>query len=316
MKKIKRQMDNRKMTIFLIFLLCSFFAWFISELSDTYTQRTSFKLDYKEIPDSLMLVEASEDKVNVRLRARGFQLLAFNFKNKRIPLNLSKLTKDRDRYFISEDIVRSQIEQQLSEAIDLLEVNSESLYFVLQPVMTKEVPVHSQVDIFLGQNYLLDGSVKILPQTIEISGPTSEIDTIEELRTLDMELSEITKDFSTLVSIAEPVGLKHTKFSTKTIRVSGKVYRFSEKIIKVPVQVENIPNGTKIRTFPNTLSVLCKAKIANLKKLSANDFKVVADYNTFKKGDSTLEVKLHGTPKNVHIAQLLESEVDFILIRE
>ena len=89
-KEVKRSNDKRKINIFLIFLLCSFLAWLVSRLSETYVDRTTFDLEYINIPDSLLLGDNSLKNVDVRLRASGFQFLGYYYNGKKIEIPYAK----------------------------------------------------------------------------------------------------------------------------------------------------------------------------------------------------------------------------------
>jgi hypothetical protein len=79
--------------------------------------------------------------------------------------------------------------------------------------------------------------------------------------------------------------------------------------------VINLPEGAEIKTFPASIPVLCKARIDRLKDLDADDFRLTADYDSLKKSQSYLEVRLEQIPKQLHSAQLLEERIEFILKR-
>jgi hypothetical protein len=307
---------KRKANIFLVFLVCSFLIWLVSRLSETYTQSTSFELVYTNLPDSLKLTYISKDHVDVRLRASGFQFLGFNFRTKKIYIDLSTVQQSESRYFIPQNIYRKQIQDQLAGSMTLLEADRDTLFFDFYTLYEKEVPVRPNIKIDLGQNYLMDGEIEISPKNIIIKGPKKEIAEVDSVSTLKMELSDLNSDFETTAALNKPAGLVNTTYSTNSVRVSGKVFRFSEKIIDVPVEVINLPEGTAIRTFPNAVSVLCKARMDILKNLGVADFKVVGDFNTAKRKNQNITVELKERPENLQSAQLLENEVEYILKRE
>jgi len=99
-QKIKNSLKKRKVKIFLVFLFCSTSAWFISNLSESYISNTTFELDYTNAGDDLMLVNSSQDKINVKLEAVGFQFLGFNFKKKNVAIDLSTVVKDGRQYYM------------------------------------------------------------------------------------------------------------------------------------------------------------------------------------------------------------------------
>ena len=76
-----------------------------------------------------MLLNASKDKLDVKLKAVGFQFLRFNFENKKVDIDLSSVEKTKDRFFISQNIYRKQIGKQLSSSMRIVEMDKDSLFF-------------------------------------------------------------------------------------------------------------------------------------------------------------------------------------------
>ena len=313
---MKKGRIRRKVNIFFIFLVSASLAWLVSQLSEDYTQGTSFDLVYINIPDTLRLNKASKDNIDVRLRASGFQFLGFNFRRKQIAIDLSKLNRRGTRYYIPQSDYRRQIQNQLTASMTLLEADRDTLFFEFYKVFKREVPVQSAVTINLGQNFLLEEEVSLIPNSVVLMGPREEIEAVNFITTANLELSDITSDFVSQVALSRPEGLQNTTYSIDSVEVSGRVFRFSEKIIDIPIRVINLPEGTAIRTFPDAVSVLCKGKIDKLKDLNTADFEVIGDYDKVSKSRQMLELKLTTIPDIIHSAKLLESEVEFILKRE
>jgi YbbR domain-containing protein len=315
-KEVKRSSDKRKINIFLIFLLCSFLAWLVSRLSETYVDRTTFDLEYINIPDSLLLADDSLKNLDVRLRASGFQFLGFNYKSKKIEIDLSSMAINQSKFYVTQLDFRKQIESQLSGSITLLEVDRDTLFLDFYQVELKEVPISPNISLNPAQNYLVDGKLSIEPSLISISGPKKELDLVNSVSTSEVELNEITEDFSIVVDLVLPEELKNSVLSAEKVRISGNVFRFSEKLIEIPVEVINLPEGTQIKTFPNTIPVLCKAKIDRLKDISPVDFKVVANFQEQRGDNKNLQVSLIEKPNDVYSVQLMKNEVEFILKRQ
>lgn len=316
-KRIKNGLSKRKVQIFLLSLLCSGLAWFISNLSESYTNRAVFEIEYTNTPDSLLLTKVFKDKIEVKLKASGFQFLGFGFSHKKVKVDLSALEKADSKYFVPQSSYVRQIERQLSSSMTLLEIDRDTLFFDFHKIYSKEVPVRPKVEIQMAQNYLLDGKLIIEPNVVTITGPKNEIDTIDMVETQAMIFPDLTSNFSRTLNLDMPLTLKNTVLSLRAVQVSGKVSRFSEKIIDVPVQVINLPQGTKIKTFPNVVSILCKAKIDRLKNLNATDFQLIVDYSSLEGNSAkTLPIELKEKPTDIHSARLLENQVEFILRRE
>jgi hypothetical protein len=318
MKRIKIALKKRKIKIFLIFLFVSSLAWFISELSGNYTGSAVFDIEYAYSPDSLLFVGASQDKIDVKLRASGFSFLRFNFGNKKITIDVSKAQLKSGNYIVPKNIYQFQIEQQLPQSMELVSIyNDDTILLELYPLFTKKIPVISKLDFSLNQNYMLDTTLKIAPDSILVRGPKKELDKITSINTTAKEIADIADDFSEKLTLVIPAKIDNLRYFTKEVVVYGKVARFSEKIIEVPITVVNLPKDYEINIIPNIVSVLCKAKIDDLKQLKASDFTLIADYEArADKEQQTLLLALKTYPQVLNEPKLMTKEVRFILKRK
>ena len=317
-RNLKERLNERKARVFILFLLASGLIWFLNNLSQTYIAKTAFKLDYVNSNKELLLLDAYTDKIDVKLQTGGFQFLGFNFKKKSVELDLADVKMDgNNKYYLPPQDYRNQIEKQLSSSMVLLEIDSDTLFFDFLELVSKEVPVESNIKINLAHNYLLEGDLKIEPKSIMIRGPKDEIDTITVARTIRLDIPEMTADFSREIALFKSPELVNTSYSVNNVIITGIVSKFSEKIVDVPVEVINLPAGRQVRTFPDEVSILCKAKIEALKSIDREDFRVVADYAQKRTSRSNiLELKLGKKPKELFSASLMETKVEYILNRE
>ncbi|MDF0705973.1 YbbR-like domain-containing protein [Flagellimonas okinawensis] len=313
-KKVLHGLNKKKVKVFSLFLLCSFLAWFISNLSDTYESRAYFTVNYRNLPDSLLLGKNANNQIEAKLRASGFQFLYYKIFRSRIDIDVSQVEFNSGRYFLSEDSFKRQMDQQLSQNISLLELDSNTYVVDLYQVDSKKIPVKAVLDLQLQQNYILDGKLQISPDSVEVKGPKNEIDTLESIKTAPLQLANVNSDFSNEVTLVFPKGLDNSIFSNSRATVAGKVSKFSEKVFEVPIQVINIPEGYHVRTFPNAVTILCKATIDRLKEISASDFEIVADYGQLQGSDSrTLFLEVTESPQKVYDVRLEENTVNFVL---
>ena len=307
-------LNQRKAKVFLLFLICSFLAWFISNLSETYESRAYFTLNYRNLPDSLLLGENSNNQIEAKLRTSGFQFLYYKVFRSQIDIDVSQVVYQNGQYVLREEVLMRQMDQQLSQNISLLDLDPNVLDVDLYKVDSKKIPIRANLNLKLQQNYILDGKVKISPDSVVVKGPKTEIDTIRSIKTSSIQLNNVNEDFSSEVTLVFPKGLDNSIFSVGRATVFGKVAKFSEKVFEVPVQVKNIPEGYQVKTFPNSVTLLCKATIERLKEISAADFEVVADYGQLDGSESSkLFLEITESPQKVYDVKLEEKTVNFVL---
>jgi hypothetical protein len=78
-KNLLGNLNQKKVKVFSLFLICSFFAWFLSNLSESYESRCEFELNYQNLPDTLSLGKNAVTSMEGKLRTSGFQFLFYNF---------------------------------------------------------------------------------------------------------------------------------------------------------------------------------------------------------------------------------------------
>ncbi len=114
--------------MFLMFLVCSSLIWFINNLSESYINDAIFDFKFVNVPDSLLLIEASKKEVDVKVQATGFQFLGFNLKNKEVKIDLSSASQKGGKYYIVQNVYRKQIDKQL-RSMTLIEIDKDTLFF-------------------------------------------------------------------------------------------------------------------------------------------------------------------------------------------
>ena len=302
--------------MFLILLLFSFSAWLISRLSQTYSHSVKFKLEYEHLPEGMVMMEIPPEEIGVRVRANGFQLLGYQLSPKKVEIDLREAGRVDRGFFISPQSYRDQMERQLGQGIGILQIPSDTIFMNFQELRSKTVPVRVQASLDFAQNYMLDGELLVEPDQVNLLGPAEEIDSISEVHTELLSLTELKADFQFELGLQEAERYRHTEFSQARIQISGQVFRFSETVVQVPVEVIGVPEGIEIQTFPEAVGVLCKGRVAGLKDLRPEDFLLVADYSTPESETGRLMLSLTATPEGVYQAQLLEPSVEFIIKRE
>ncbi|WP_291960217.1 CdaR family protein [Maribacter sp.] len=314
---IKTGLKKRKVKVFLVFLLCASLAWLINKLSLTYTNNTTFKVEYINVPKEFLLANTPKEEIEVRLQAAGFQFLGYELKPKHVQLDVSKVMHKDEAYYLSADQIRIQLESQLNNYSTLTDFDSDAIYFDFTSLETKKVPVKALVDLTFASNHILEGEIKVEPDSIQISGPKSQIDTINQIKTTLFKSDYINSSFSNEINLQLPTQLKGTTFSSNSVTISGKVVKFSEQVIQVPVHVINLPENIKVRTFPEIVEVRCQGTLEHLKELEVEDFSVEADYlKVSKETGNRLSITLKKYPRVLHNAIMNTNEVEFILRRE
>lgn len=311
-KSVFEKVNSRKMKVFLLFLLCSFLAWSVSKLSVDYESKTNFEIEYVNIPDSLLSMKSSKKRIAAKIEASGFQFLNYALNPKMIRLNLQNVLEEEGTYFLTANTVKNQMENQLPNSVSLLELSEPIHYTDLYVVASKYVPVIPKLNLRLSQNHVLSEKLMTQPDCVLIKGPEKVIGSIDNISTFPEDLSDISNDFSRKLRLQPIDSLGTVVMDVNEVMVSGKVVRFSEKEFDVTVTARNLPDGYRLKMFPDHVQLLCKAGIDRLKILKPEDFDVFVDFSSVVDG-KYLIVQIYQEPQDVFSVRLLQNRVEFVL---
>ena len=301
--------------MFSVFLACSFMIWLVSNLSETYESRALFDLNFESLPEGVALEKGLQQELRLKLRASGFRFLTGSFGQQELKINLSGLTEQEGLYYLTRTELSAQIEKQLTNSVSLLELelDNDTLFIGAYPLIRKTVPIRPNLELSVTQNYRLYGEVVVIPDSVEIEGPASELNQTTEIATQRIILENISDDFSEKSLLLHPELLVNSKLSVSTVLVKGEIDRFSEQEIKVDISRKGIPDSVAIQLLPTQVSLICRGRPENLKKLEASDFEVetfISDVSQIgtasslalrltKQPDSILSVRI--TPARVRV---------------
>lgn len=306
-------LNQRKVKVFFLFLLCSLFAWTLSQLSENYNSRANFELQFFNFPDSLLLKDAEPLNIDLKLNTSGFKFFGYGLSTRKLRVDVSEIERDDKGYYLSENVLKPQFEKQFSNNVSLIELGKRRIYVPLYKVVTKAVPISPNITLDLEPNHILEGTLVLDPPQALLKGPIEEVGTMGKIQTAPYIFEGLNTSFTKTLAIEKPQGLANTVLLTNTVVIQGEVVRFSEKEFTISVETTNEPQGYKIRTFPKEVQLICKASVERLKRMKPTDFQVIVDYSNATSGKNTLLLNVARTPEGTHAVTLIQKEVEFVL---
>jgi hypothetical protein len=128
-----------------------------------------------------------------------------------------------------------------------------------------------------------------------------------------LNLEEIQSDIEIPLNLILPDSSENLVYSHKKILVKGKVDKFTEGTIQVPIDIINVPKDFKINYFPKVVGVSYYTSLSTFNEVNINEFIVECDYKNLVEGSTHLEPKLMKSPKNVKNVRLNQKRIEFII---
>ncbi|WP_083634257.1 CdaR family protein [Saccharicrinis aurantiacus] len=299
LKKIK---ENRDLFIYLIFFLIATALWFLNALRKEYVTNISYPIKYSNLPDDYILHGTTDDRLQLKIRAQGYSLLPYYFGKDEAPLFLSvsnfKLKSEGESqfaYVLSREYLNA-VSSRLANNIELIEIFPDTLSVSLDKKQRKIVPVKHQSTFTYAAEYYPSGNVDIDPERIEVSGPSSIIDTLKFVELIPKDFANLKDSIDEFVAIRP---IKNVILNPEKVNLNLPIEPFTEKKISIPVLAINLPDSLKVRTFPAKINLSCRVPASKFNQIDDVLFHAVIDYDNFT-GEGLpdkLKVRLLRQPK-------------------
>ncbi|QHI34796.1 hypothetical protein IMCC3317_01400 [Kordia antarctica] len=304
---------GKKINVFFIFFVVSFIVWTLVKLSNVYTDTIKMTVQYTNLSDDKILLGSQENSIEVRVKTTGFRMLRQKLFASVIEVDLKKVNKmkaDETHYVLSDDAINKHIYQH----IEILKVSPDTLFLKLGKNKTKQVPVIHQLELVFENGYNLYDSLQVQPKTIEISGPEDVVDKLKVVYTEIKQLEDINKDVNIALQILKNDTLKRLKYSQPTVKAIAKVDKFTEGKLKIPLRVQNLPQGYSIKLFPKEVTITYTANVSDFNKITENDFSIYCDYKDIENEETSFFIpKLAKFPKTVKTHRIENKKINFLI---
>ena len=317
-EKVRMKLD-RKLLVFLFFLLLSTIFWLLNELSKNSSTTITCPVKYTNLPKDKVLVRELPSRFDLTIEAPGYTLLKYKLSNRLLPLifDLNQYgftimgNSSAQKFFILTSRVRSGIARQLRSDVQLLNISPDSIIFEFGEIVQKRVPVVPDLSIQYAKQFMLTGEITIDPDTIMISGPDLIIDTIQQVYTRKELISGVNQLTTHSINLEE---IKNVTYSTKKVTITIPVEQYTEALLDIPIEKVHVPDSLILKTFPGSVTLTCNVSLSNYEKLTPHQFRAVVDYEAIeKKLGNKLKVSIVKAPEYVRSIRFHPVNVEFII---
>jgi YbbR domain-containing protein len=309
---------NKQFSVFLICFLIATVFWMLISLNRNYNHSISFPIVYLDLPKDKVLINDLPDYINLDINARGFDLLGYQFKLFNFPVKIkvdgNSTGGSMDNYLVTKPLINSLTRQLHSEG-RVIGIEPDTLFFKFNRRINKKVPVISDIKVYFKKQYNFAGQLQIVPDSVWISGPETFMDSVKYIYTQKTTLKNINSSFSEVVPLSLKKINKHIVVLNKVIEVKGKVEKYTEATVEVPVEVKNNNSDYRIKTIPDKVKVSFLVSLTQYSKVTSHSFTAMADFNKSAPTGSKVKVDILKKPDFVKMLKIAPSKVEYVKIK-
>lgn len=306
------KVQRRKINVFLRCVVISFIAWSFFAISSTYEYQQTAVITYVNLPENKAFHPLQSDMVTVKLNMSGWDLLAKRFRpdTAKVRVDLSGL---RNRNFIVFSNQIGFINRQFPAKHQVINVSPDTLYFDFSKQTQRKVPIKPVYQLTFKNRYGIVGDVRLNPEYVTVTGPLEDVAEIEYIETDSIKGVDVSADVRTIAYLNNHHRSNITLYPTFS-EVLIPVGEVTEKIIELPIKIENGERFTSVRTLPSRVKVTMLVSLDDYNKWTARDLEAVVDMSAWIEHKVTsLPVVLTKVPPFCKVLSIEPQNVDFFV---
>lgn len=306
------KIQRRKITIFFRCIVISFVAWLLIAISNKYAIVVKAGLEYVNLPEKKAFHSLQSDTVSVKMKMSGWEVILARLKPETVNIRVDLSTLSTRNFIVFSNQI-GFLNRQFPADKQIVAVSPDTLYFDFSKQTQRKIPVHVPQSISFKQQYDVIGETLTNPSYITVTGPLEDVANIEFLETDSISGKNVHTDIRTLANINKKQRPNITLYPT-SVEVSIPVGEVTEKVIEVPIKIENAGRYTSVRIIPTKVVLRALVSLKDYARWSARDFEVVVNMEEWERHQvKSLPVIVTKVPDYVRVIEVSPQNVDFFV---
>ena len=300
----------KRLNVFVLFLVLAFIISMVAKLSNQLSQTLQLKLIPTQLSTKEILTENKPNYVYVTIKTQGFNMLKYAFKDLAIEIDVTKLEKDGSFYHWRTNPKDLKLLNYFDSDVIVEAITPNTVSFTYDVQSLKKIPVVVRATPEFALGYDLLNDLKSQPDSVTVVGPKVLLDSISNIFTSNLLLTDVKKDINQTVALEITPNLS---FSNKFVQIKGEVDKFTEGKLNIPVSVINLPEAISLSIFPKEVPVVFYTNLNSYNSIDATDFVVVCDYNRLDTSTNVLTPILESYPPTIKNASLQINKLEYVI---
>ncbi len=313
--------SKKKIIVFSFCLFISLFFWMLIKFTKVFHLTVLCPVTFVNLPKDKVLMDNADTTFLITIKSEGYNLLYYQlFKKKtRLRIDASLLKFNSVQNDTISNLSTSQITKlannQFNFDYEIVSVFPETYALHWEKAYMKKVPVKLNLTINYTKQYQLYDTIRIEPDTINISGTKSELAQINYLYTNKVNLQNISQSQDIVVDVFKPLNFPKIKLNASKIKITIPVEKYTEAEIDIPVIVsDNETNNIKL--FPEKVRVTYQVALKDFKKVNQEMFLAVTNINKDKTNkDYNAKVDIIKSPSFIKISKIYPEKLEYIILK-
>lgn len=308
-----RSARGRNVLTFLIFLFISTIFWFLLALNDDIQKDFTVPVELEDFPSNYTILSGYNPVLNLTIKDKGSDLMKYSWGKKPVmKLRLSDFTRtDDSTLIISASKLHTAIRNEFGTGGNIVSLRPDSLKISYTTNPGIKVAVNVRTSIHTEPQYAYAGHLVLSTDSVTLYSSSPDRFNVHVLSTPLVSLNNLTDSTTLEVKLETPRGMRAIP---STIRITVPVEPLVAKHQTVALEALNVPNGSKVVTFPAMIEVSYLIP-KSLYNKAAPAIKATVDYNDINRSGNTLPVSVSALPAFYRSVAVSPQQVEYVVER-
>ena len=313
-KPYKPWIKRGPLKTFLFFLGFSAVIWLFVQFSKEYIEPVELPLKYINVPQDKILGTERPKFLDLRVKDYGFNIARYKFFPPELAIDINETRIENEALIYDLQAHKAALLSQINLEYEEATFMQPAIEIPYEQRAVKTVKVVPNINLGFSVGYSALEEVVIEPDSVQISGPEGLLDTLQQVQTVPLTINNISKDIKDKIKL-DKSNLEKVNFFRDEVNFVVRTDKFTEGQVEIPVEVINVPKDLNVVVFPKEVVVFYQVSLKNFDKVTAEDFKVVVDFENALESDGYLLAQVQEQPKLVNNVRLSEKRIQFVIKR-
>lgn len=307
-----RSRRGRDALMFMLFVAISAILWMVLSLNEEEQFDVRLPVRITHVPDSVTLIFPGPEAINVNLRARGTQVMKMMVGSMpTVSIDFRGYRSNGMLHLSSTELKALARTATGGSQVSVVHPDSIAIPYTTHPGIN--LPVQLDYKVTTGPRSALTGRPRLSTDTVRLflAPGVSLPDNYHAVPTEPVRIANLDQTEHRRVRLE---GLPGTRIIPDSIEVTFEVEPLIFKTRKVVIEPVNVPQGTKLITFPAQIDVIYMVPMSAYAK-SDPHFRIIADYRKldFENPSKMMKLNIVDVPDNLQNVYLSADSAEYII---
>ena len=294
--------------IIIISFLFSVILWISISLSNDFYSTFDISLKLVDFRQGLTSSSKIPQNISVKVKGKGWKLIAAEIGAE--PSFTVTASGDTGQKYINLYNYLSE-NQWLSSDLEVIDISPDTLSFSIEKITSKKLKILPDFNINFKEGYGIASRISIVPDSVVVYGPLSELKKMTSVQTENLKLSDVGDKIIRRVDLKNIQGMTYEE---NNAIVAIDVQRIVDRNIdNINVDVFDVPRDREVVLLPNKISIGIRGGIDILGKLTGDEFKAYVNYRDLILDTLGAVVPHIELPRNVSIKYVKPEQLRYVI---